>query len=77
MVYKTFCKIIKETRLEKKITQKEMALKLGISQGHYCKIECGEQEPNFLTLTKIIKYLNIDFNEILKNDVESKLNSYD
>lgn len=77
MTFKKFCKIIKDTRIDKNISQKDFSLALGLSQSHYCKIENGLQEPNFLYLTKIIKLLDIDFTAILANDTEPCNKFYD
>lgn len=66
MLYKDFAKIIKEARINKNITQKEMALSLGLSRSNYNKIENGHLEPSFYTLQIISKSLELDLTEILE-----------
>lgn len=37
---------LKNLRIEKKLTQKELGAKLGISESYYCAIENGERQKN-------------------------------
>lgn len=37
---------LKNLRIEKKLTMKELASKLGISESYYCAIENGERQKN-------------------------------
>lgn len=39
-------KWLKNLRTEKKLTQKELGAKLGISESYYCAIENGERQKN-------------------------------
>ena len=68
MTYKEFAKIIKEKRQELKITQKEMAKRLYVSNSKYNKIENGLREPNFELLVRILKALDINLDYYIKKE---------
>ena len=51
---------IRELRISKKITQRQLAKKTGISQQHISKIESGEITPTYATLEKIAKALGCE-----------------
>ncbi|PRX18099.1 putative transcriptional regulator [Orenia metallireducens] len=51
-------KKLKEKRLEKGLTQKRIAQKIGISRGHYTNIELGHKEPSFKVARAIKKELD-------------------
>lgn len=51
---------IRELRISKKITQRQLAEKTGISQQHISKIENGEIAPTYATLEKIAKALGCE-----------------
>jgi transcriptional regulator with XRE-family HTH domain len=51
-------KIIKEVRLEKALTQTELAQKSGISNAYLSQIESEKQEPSLDTLEKISEVLD-------------------
>ena len=44
-------------RLSKKMTQKELAEKVGMKQTAIARLESGESNPTYLTLSKIAKVL--------------------
>lgn len=56
---------IKEARISKNLTQEDVAKKAGINTNSYAKIERGVQKPKVLTLTKILKALEIKSSKIL------------
>ena len=56
---------IKEARLRKNLRQIDVAKKAGLDANSYAKIERGIQKPKVLTLTKILKALEIKSSEIL------------
>lgn len=67
MTYLEFSKLIKEIRIKKGLTQKEMAYLIPINTITYNRVENGTQEANFYTLKRISEILNIDLN-IIKID---------
>lgn len=58
---------LKEARKRKKLTQNDLAQKIGITKHAIAKYEQGQREPNLETLTKIIDELEIDFWDISPN----------
>ena len=56
--------LIKKLRKEKKLTQGDIADKVGIARSYYTRIELGDVEPSITTLKRIAVVLNanvIDF----------------
>ncbi len=66
MLYRDFAKIIKEKREDIGISQKDMAMSLGLNRSSYNKIENGKMEPSFSTLQAICRLLSLDLTEILE-----------
>lgn len=54
-----FLKVIKETRKDKDIGQKQMADKLGITQQQYSLYETGERKLPAEMIPTICKYLEV------------------
>jgi transcriptional regulator with XRE-family HTH domain len=58
---------IKKYRLQAKITQKELANKIGVTHFWVCKLEKGKQNNTSINLLiSISKELNIELNELTK-----------
>ena len=55
--------IIKKYRKNQKLTQEELAEKIGISEKHLGQIERGVFQPNIVNFFKIIEILKIDLSE--------------
>lgn len=60
--------MIKEKRIEKGLSQIELAEKCQCSQGHISDIETGKQTPSPMLAKKISHILGIDVVEILFPD---------
>ncbi len=60
-----FQNIFKRLRLSAKLTQVEMAGKLGISRSTIGMYETGAREPDFETLEKIADFFNVDTDYLL------------
>lgn len=56
---------IKELRLEKKLSQKELATIIGCNQTAIGKYERGDLEPNINTLTLLSKYFNVSIDYLI------------
>ena len=56
---------IRDTREQKKLTQEELAEKLGLSVTGYAKIERGETQINYDRLEKIAKALEVGVGELI------------
>lgn len=59
---------IKQLRTLRKLSQKEVALDLGINQGQYSRIESGKVEPTLASLRKIAKVFELSVSELLKEE---------
>ena len=64
----SFGKKLREIRLERGLSQEELAELADIHEKHISKIETGLFKPNFKTLNKILKALNLKLEDI-ENDI--------
>lgn len=60
----TICENIKKIRIEKKLTQDQVAKKLGVSRAWYIKLENDEVSIKLDLLPKIAAIFNIPVNEL-------------
>lgn len=58
--------LIKEERLKKRLTQKELSRLCGISQSHISDVENGVKSPTIRTIEKIANSLKINPLDLLK-----------
>ena len=56
---------IKEIRKNKKITAKELADNINVAESTMSLYENGKREPDFATLTKIAKYLEVSVDYLI------------
>jgi transcriptional regulator with XRE-family HTH domain len=63
---------IKEKRLQKGMTQEELAFKSDITVRTIQRIESGEVDPRSFTLQAIASALELDYNELINVDEPSK-----
>jgi len=68
---------IKQIRTSKKLSQKELALSIGIDQGQYSRMENGKTEPTLSSLEKIAEALKIKVSEFFSEEEPIDVNSYD
>ena len=59
---------LKRLRTLKKLTQKEVALSVGIPQGQYSRIENAKVEPTLSTLAKLAGVLEVSLAELVRQD---------
>jgi transcriptional regulator with XRE-family HTH domain len=59
---------LKELRLNKGVTQKEVAIAIGCSENNYARYEREEREPDNYTLKLLSKYFEVSIDHILYND---------
>jgi transcriptional regulator with XRE-family HTH domain len=59
-------KRIKEIRLQKKITQTEIAYRCGFDKSNFNTIESGKRNPTITSLLKIAKALDVSIIELFK-----------
>lgn len=70
-----FRKRLKELRLDKKKTQKELATIIGTNNSSLCDWECGRTEPNIDMILKLALYFEVSCDYLLglENDDGSKI----
>ena len=71
--YSAFLKVITSIRLSKKISQKQLAEKLGVNQSFVSKFESGERRLDLLELRQICSALDVllvDFVKELEKEIE-------
>jgi transcriptional regulator with XRE-family HTH domain len=61
---KTIGSIFKEARLKRGLTQTEVAEKAGLHWNTIAKVEREEQKPEFGTVKRIAKVLNVDISTL-------------
>ncbi|ARD66067.1 XRE family transcriptional regulator [Eubacterium limosum] len=60
---------IKEARLNKKMTQEQLAQKIGVAKSTVTGYEKGNSEPNMLTVSKMMEALNVDANYLWQDEM--------
>lgn len=68
---------IKAFRSIKKLSQKEVALTIGIDQAQYSRIESGKVEPTLSSLKKIADALSISVGDLFSDEKPVDINSFD
>lgn len=56
---------LKKLRLQKKLTQEELAEKLGITRGTYAHYEINKRQPDYETLQKLADFFNVSVDYLL------------
>ena len=56
---------LKEARLKRNLSQKEVADQIGVSKSTYSLYESGNREPSVQTIKKIADVLNVSADELL------------
>ena len=65
-------KIIRDERKKRKLTQSELAKKLGVSQATITMIEAGRRGASDELKVKIANYFNLSIEYIFFNDINHK-----
>ncbi len=68
-------KLLKERRLQKKLTQFELADETGLHYAHLGQIERGQKEPKVSTLYKICEVLDLQLDAVLIKETMEELDS--
>ncbi len=66
---KLIAKVIQDARRNAKLTQAELAEKIGISEKHLSKIETGKNFPALDTFFRIINVLNLSLGDFGLNNI--------
>ncbi|EAY25439.1 helix-turn-helix domain-containing protein [Microscilla marina] len=72
-----FAKKLKDIRSKKSLSQKEVALSVGIDRGQYSRFENGKAEPSLATIKKIAQALNVKLSDLFAENDELDIDSYD
>lgn len=72
----TFNEKLKELRIEKKFSQKDVAQSLGIDRTTYTKYETGKSEPDFETIKKLADFFGVSIDSLLGRDKKPKEETY-
>ena len=67
-----FDSIIKKLRTDSKMTQKELALAIGVSQQTVSLWECGSAVPDATAIIAICKYFNVSSDYLLGIEAANK-----
>jgi transcriptional regulator with XRE-family HTH domain len=62
---KVFGSVLKETRLERKLSQQELADYSEVDRGYISQLELGNSVPTILTIFKLAAVLKIKPNELI------------
>ena len=65
MIDAAFAKVLRELRLDRRLSQESLALEVGIHRTYVSQLERGLKSPSLKTLEKITKVLNISLSEIM------------
>jgi transcriptional regulator with XRE-family HTH domain len=68
---------LKNIRTHKKLSQKEIALTVGIDRAQYSRFESGKVEPTLPTLRKISEALEIKLADLFSEEENFDVNSYE
>lgn len=66
---------LKNLRINKNATQKQVAEYLGVSRPTYTRYENGEREPSLQTLINLSKFFNVSIDELIINNSNRKTNN--
>lgn len=58
----------KKLRSEKKLTQEELAAKIGVTRGTYAHYEINKRQPDYETLIKIADFFEVSTDYLLKGE---------
>lgn len=64
--YKILGNNIQQARLVRRLTQEQMAAKLGLTQNHYGRFERGEIKPSLNRLYQICEILSVPIEEMFR-----------
>lgn len=60
-----FGELIRQTRLQRKLTQQEVADRLEISQTFFARIESGQRTVDLPTAIKLCRFFELDLNDFM------------
>lgn len=66
-IVRDFGNLIKERRIEKGLSQDEVAKKIGVSQQAYGRYELGQREPGLQTILQLAEILEFSAGEFFNS----------
>ena len=66
-------KVIKHVRGIRELTQKEVAVSIGMDAGQYSRLENGAVDPSINTLRRVVKALEISLSELFVIEEKNNL----
>ena len=72
-----FSKNLSRLRKHSKLTQYQLAEKLGFSRGQIANYEQGQREPDYETLWKIADFFNVSVDELLGRDKKNPSDDFE
>jgi transcriptional regulator with XRE-family HTH domain len=67
VVHEKFGKRIKELRSEHKMTQEDLAFKVGVDRSYMGFLERGEKNPTLKNIAKIAEVLKVTLSELFRS----------
>ena len=67
---------LRELRTKKKLTQKELSEKLGLSKNAVCEYEKGRAEPSIETLIKLSRIFEVSLDYLVGLEDKSETSAY-
>ena len=61
----SFCKRLKELRLEQKMSQKELANAIGTNNSSICDWECGRSQPSMEAIVTLCLFFGVSADYLL------------
>lgn len=63
--YEIWCRRLRQYRIQRELTQEDVAFALGVSRSHYCSIEHGHTIINYKHLYNLAKVLGLKMEELI------------
>jgi len=60
-----FSEILKQLRIEKNLSQKDVANAIGVDRTTYTKYETGKSQPDFVTMQKLAEFYSVSVDYLL------------
>lgn len=73
----TFGENLKNIRNNQRLSQREMARRLNISQSYLGDLENNRKNVSLYVVSKLAKQLNISINKLINDDIEIRKCSYE
>lgn len=72
-VYVKFGNLVRDARITRGLTQKDLAKIVGVSTSYFTYIEAGDRNISLDLAVKLCDILNISFDSFIKSQIESNM----